>query len=56
MKKFKNPILFLGVFLAPVALKLAYLTASSVCFFLSYQPDEPDSLRKMNAHRSRKDK
>lgn len=56
MKKIKNPLLFLGAFFAPIALELAYLTANSVCFFLSYQPDEPASLREMAAHRSGKDK
>lgn len=53
MKKIKNTLLWMTAFLAPLALELAYMTADSVCFFLSYQPDEPPCLREMASHRTR---
>jgi cyclic lactone autoinducer peptide len=32
---------------APLALALAVLTANSTCFFLSYQPNEPERLKEI---------
>lgn len=56
MKKIKNTLLLMTAFLAPLALELAYVTTNSVCFFLSYQPDEPPHMREMALYRKGKKK
>lgn len=48
--KLNNLFRKLSRFVAPLALSLAILTANSTCFYLSYQPDEPAALKKMNLH------
>lgn len=34
---------------APLALALAVMTANSTCFFFTYQPEVPESLKKYRA-------
>lgn len=47
MKVIKRVFIRLSAVAAPLALAMAFLTASSTCFFLSYQPDEPACIRDM---------
>lgn len=46
-KRTKNLLLVLSAIVAPLALEVAYVTANSTCFFLSYQPDEPKCLQEL---------
>ncbi len=43
----KNILTRISTIIAPLALALAVATASSTCFFLSYQPEEPACLKGM---------
>lgn len=47
MKVIKSVFVRLSSVAAPLALAMAFLTANSTCFFLSYQPDEPACIRDM---------
>ena len=55
MNKIIRKLFVISAIFAPIALQMAYFTANSVCFFLSYQPDEPASLREMRSERAQKD-
>lgn len=50
MKFVKSTFVQLSAVVAPLALALAVLTANSTCFFLSYQPDEPDNMHQLTLH------
>lgn len=54
MKILKTAFIHLSSLAAPLALAMAFLTANSTCFFLSYQPDEPSGIREMMAQRKRR--
>lgn len=54
MKIMNKVPIFVCSLLAQCALSMAYFTAYSTCFFLSYQPDEPKCLREMMRHSKEK--
>lgn len=47
MKQLKRLFETVSRFAAPLAMGLAILTANSTCFCFSYQPEEPEGLKKM---------
>lgn len=52
----KKVFLYVESLIALLSLKLALSTSNSVCFFLSYQPDEPESLSQMGSNLQTKSK
>lgn len=48
-KKTTDIILKLSKKVAPFAMALAVLTANSTCYFFSYQPDVPETLKRHNS-------